>query len=199
MTTEISNEVNIFPCGCSRLKIKLGRCDIYDNHGQLRDLSMKAEHTNCATCAGTQYIQNAIVLMRDAHTHRPVRVRVPRAACPDCNPIANPREQAMKAEHFERARQLINEGWRSTSNAYCHLAKLPEGTTGIECLTWAASRDMGGPKETRKWAERLGEDGAASQFLRVYAIYYGDRADEMRLTLDAATFRAFKKLGGRAW
>lgn len=27
---------NMFPCGCSRLKVSIGRCDTYDRNGEVR-------------------------------------------------------------------------------------------------------------------------------------------------------------------
>lgn len=98
----------------------------------------------------------------------------------------------------KQAAALIAAGWYQVSRRFRHLARLPEGKTGVEALIDARLASIGGvrpdfwPGEVRRWAESLGEASAADHFMRVYARY----TPGLTCTVDADTFEAFRRLGG---
>jgi len=83
----------------------------------------------------------------------------------------------------KEAQALIDGGWYQTSRAYCMLAKLPKGKTGMQSLI-----------ETKEWdsanVARMGEHGAGEQFLRVYA------KGTLKKSVSSHVMDAFKRLGG---
>lgn len=114
----------------------------------------------------------------------------------------------------EYARRLIAKGWRSVSNRWRVLARLPDGMTGREALRWGMieyQRYYGGKVEgfngrdkplearplsahTEEWIQLLDEESAGGHFMRVYSMY--DYAKPFSLELTIPQFRAFKLEGG---
>lgn len=85
----------------------------------------------------------------------------------------------MNEEAEKRARELIAQGYSSTSNKYRLLAKLPDGgKTAMELLA----------EKEPQWLQRW-EEMAKSQYLRVHAPH---------IEVDEETYRAFRLLGGRS-
>lgn len=82
--------------------------------------------------------------------------------------------------------KYVAAGYRQISRRYRTVARLPEGKTGKEALRTAARRDV---YDVDGWVETLGEEAAASRYLRCYATD--------RLTLTREEFDAFLKEGGR--
>jgi len=85
----------------------------------------------------------------------------------------------------EIAAQLVRDGWKSTSNRYRNIARLPEGKTGLEAL-----RDCA-PEAYRHIMENA-ERQAADTYRRIFA-----RGDTKQ-TLDQDMFQAFKRARGEA-
>ncbi len=85
-------------------------------------------------------------------------------------------------EVIDRAQRLIDEGWCQTSSKYRLVSRLPEGKTGREALAEASDRE--------EWATCMGESSAGDYYLRTYA------KGDLEMTLDIATWTAYKKLGG---
>jgi hypothetical protein len=77
-----------------------------------------------------------------------------------------------------RIKQLIADGYYSTSNKYRHVTRLPPGKTGMQALSEADP----------SWVERF-EQMAKRHYLRVHA-------DEHRLELTPEEFAEFKRQGG---
>lgn len=84
----------------------------------------------------------------------------------------------------EEAAELVRLGYCQVSRKFRSVARLPEGKTGIEALA-DASRDL-------VWARTLGEEHAAEQFRRVYAIY-APAEQRLILILTREVFDAFKR------
>lgn len=84
------------------------------------------------------------------------------------------------------AEQLIRHGYYQISIAHRTVARLPSGKSGREALAEACGRT-----DAWEWAYMLGEGAATDQYLRCYA------DEPLRKTLDAPTWAAFKKAGGR--
>ena len=89
------------------------------------------------------------------------------------------------SERIRKARILLFDGWYQTSRKHLHLARLPQGKTGIEAL-----RGTQQSKHGRRWAGQLGEESAGDQFLRT------TRDPRYRMTVDLEVFRAYKMMGG---
>jgi hypothetical protein len=87
----------------------------------------------------------------------------------------------------EIAAELVRAGWKSVSNQYRHIARLPEGKTGLEVLRACA------PDEFRRIMEHA-EKRAADTYLRMFA---GADAGTLQ-TLDYAMFQAFRRAGGKS-
>lgn len=77
---------------------------------------------------------------------------------------------------------LVQRGWRSVSNKFKMIARLPEGETGIEAC-----------RRRRTLNECWSEETAASYYMRVHSEDEGNC-----LELDDASYRAFRRMGGRA-
>lgn len=99
----------------------------------------------------------------------------------------------------EQAVALIDEGWFQVSRKFRHLARLPEGKTGIEALIEACLKSIGRgshseywPTEIKRWAEDMGEGPAADHFMRCYA----SAIPGLTCTVDRDIFEAFRRLGG---
>jgi len=95
------------------------------------------------------------------------------------------------AETIKEAQALIDQGYHQTSRKYRHVARLPEGKTGIEALAEASAKYR--PGDALEWATRLGEQAAGGHFRRVYAVCYPG----LRREVSEAVFAAFKALGGK--
>lgn len=89
-----------------------------------------------------------------------------------------PQEEALAL-----AQKIYAEGYEVTSRRYRHLARLPEGKTGIEALM---EHD---PRLATHCKKHGLEDMAADQYRRCFA----DK-DGLNLTLDLRTFKEFLKL-----
>lgn len=87
----------------------------------------------------------------------------------------------------EIAAQLVRDGWKGTSNRHRHIARLPEGKTGLEALRIVA------PDDYRRIMENA-ERQAADTYRRIYA--HAHKGTQQ--TLDSAMWVAFKKAGGEA-
>lgn len=79
------------------------------------------------------------------------------------------------------AQSLIDQGYKSTSNKYRFVARLPEGMTGLEALKQVA------PDYYEHMMRRI-ECEAVAQYLRAYSKDY--------IVLTPEEFMAFKQLGG---
>lgn len=81
------------------------------------------------------------------------------------------------------AKRLIDAGYKSTSNKYRCLSRLPEGMTGMQALEAYA------PDTHRRLLQDI-ERMAQCDYRRMCA------REEDRTEVTPAVFRAFKKLGG---
>lgn len=87
----------------------------------------------------------------------------------------------------EIAVDLIRDGWKSVSNKYHTIARLPFGKTGLETLQESA------PDEFKR-IMALAEQQAANTYLRMYATERAGTSQQ----LDSSMFQAFKRAGGEA-
>lgn len=85
----------------------------------------------------------------------------------------------------EIAAGLVRDGWKSVSNKYQTIARLPAGKTGIEALRECA------PYEYARIVEEI-ERRAADTYRRVHATASAGTKQE----LDSSMFQAFKRAGG---
>lgn len=88
------------------------------------------------------------------------------------------------ADHIRFARQLVEDGWYQTSRRHRHVARLPDGMTGVEALA-RAERFSNLPFRCTD------EDIAGEAYLSRHAAHELNRCE-----LDIPTFAAFKKVGG---
>lgn len=84
------------------------------------------------------------------------------------------------------AEEMIAQGYKSTSNKYRTVARLPPGKTGIEAL-----REVS-PHEYRDIMRQL-EQRCADRYRCIYAEKNGDQ-----LELSPEEFTAFKRAGGES-
>ncbi len=84
------------------------------------------------------------------------------------------------------AAALVRDGYKSTSNKYRNVARLPEGKTGLEAL-----RDCA-PEEYARIMEQA-ERQAADRYRRFNAAEHGDQE-----TLTVDEFKAFRSAGGES-
>jgi hypothetical protein len=85
------------------------------------------------------------------------------------------------------ARELIAAGYEQVSAKYRHVARLPEGMTGIEALA------MHDPGELRRIQDEI-ERRCAATFRRVFSSVIGTKCAK---TLTPGQFKAFKDAGGK--
>jgi hypothetical protein len=102
--------------------------------------------------------------------------------CEPCCVVANDEHAQEIRDPAERARELIDAGYMSTSNKFRTVNRVPVGMTALEALR------IQGPTEAAR-LERQIEQFARSILLRQY-----NAADE--LTLSPSQFRAFRLAGG---
>lgn len=100
-------------------------------------------------------------------------------------------------EELIEAELLIRLGYKSVSNKYRLVVRLPDGMTGNQALRWGqveyakmTKRLVDAPYENMKDRE------AAGLFMRVYSCY--TFAEHLCRHLTWGVFRAFKKLGGES-
>ena len=91
---------------------------------------------------------------------------------------------------IREAQALIDGGWYQTSRAYCMLAKLPVGKTGIQALIEAEQASRDGREYAQVWAARMGEHHSGDHFLRMHA------KGKLKKTVSSQVMDEFKKLGG---
>jgi len=84
------------------------------------------------------------------------------------------------------ARELVDAGWHMVSRRHRTVARLPEGKTGLECLT--------GVLNTR-WTAEMGEGPAGDMFLRCYT----ERDTHRWRDLSQGEFVAFRRVGGTTY
>jgi len=100
-------------------------------------------------------------------------------------------EREVDPKVTEEAQKLIDQGWYQVSRAYCTVARLPKGKTGIQALIDAElSGGPGGRKDAPQWAARMGEHHAGDHFLRMYA------KGDLQKQLSSTVFNEFRRLGG---
>jgi hypothetical protein len=83
--------------------------------------------------------------------------------------------------------------WFQISRGHRHVARLPEGKTGVEALIASYSERSGrGTREDyERWARRGGEGSAGDSYLRTYA-----SRDGLGRQLTRVAFEAFRAAGG---
>lgn len=110
-----------------------------------------------------------------------------KARCWGCS---HPEKLVWSVEDEALAQRLIAEGWLSTSNRYCHIARacLPPAEVALTLATglpeWLAEEMR---REYKKWTRRG---------LRVHGDREGSGIESMTLT--PAQYRAFRHLGGQS-
>lgn len=90
-------------------------------------------------------------------------------------------------EDRELAKQLVAEGWRSTSNRYHMIARLPPGMALLEALEKHA------PELYRQVMEDV-LHRCEVQFLRVYS----NRVEGCHRELTLSQYKAFRQAGGES-
>lgn len=111
-------------------------------------------------------------------------MRAPDRPCPGCRSLDGehdfgPTCTLADEDVLREAREVLEQKYCQTSRAYRHVARLPEGKTGVQALA-EASGDAA-------WSDRLGERSAGDYYLRVYA---------EKVTLSPEVFEMFRRLGG---
>jgi hypothetical protein len=102
--------------------------------------------------------------------------------CETCCATANAEHAQETRDPAERARELIDAGYMSTSNKFRTVNRVPAGMTALEALR------IQGPAEAAQ-LERQIEQFARSILLRRYN-------DDHEITLSAAQYQSFKRAGG---
>lgn len=88
-------------------------------------------------------------------------------------------------EDLELAKKLVAEGWRSTSNRFHMIARIPPGMTLLEALEKYA------PTLYRDTLQRVLEQ-CTSQFLRCYS----SQVEGCHQELTLSQYKAFRQAGG---
>lgn len=113
--------------------------------------------------------------------------------------VLSPDEIAIRLEEIpeeEELRVFDPKIWKSISNKYRTVSRLPEGMTGKQAMKWAHEEyakifEYQNPLN-ENWDERMAE----SHFLRVFTIY--PFAKHCQAELTQAEWRAFKQAGGQS-
>lgn len=104
--------------------------------------------------------------------------------------------EEVEAEEEAETRVFDPKIWKSISNKYRTVARLPEGMTGKQAMKWAHEEyakifEYQNPLN-ESWDERMSE----GHFLRVFTIY--PFAKHCQAELTQAEWRAFKQAGGQS-
>ncbi len=96
---------------------------------------------------------------------------------------------AIRAASHPSARvvALFEEGYLQTSRKFCHVARLPEGKTGIEALIAAELASEHPHPRAVSWANGMGELHAANHYRKCHA-----QREGLWMELDSDTFEALR-------